>query len=73
MQYVEEIRDGRSYLILLAADNNSRRRTLTTAALFVAVLARTVPTASRHTVRERPERKNRREQRMSIRHRVRRG
>jgi hypothetical protein len=51
----------------------SSKGTLTTDALFVAALARMVPTASRHTVRERPGCKARQEKRMSIHHRVRRG
>ena len=42
-------------------------------ALFVVALAKMAPTASRYTVRERPGRKARQEQRMSIHHRVRRG
>ena len=46
---------------------------LTTDALFAAALARTVPIASRRTAGERRGRKDRQEQRMSIRHRVRRG
>ena len=46
---------------------------LATPALFAAALARRVPSGSARTVRERPERKGRREERMSIRLRVRRG
>ena len=51
----------------------SGHRTPTTDPLFVAALARMAPTASRRTAGERRGHKDRQEQRMSIRHRVRRG